>query len=198
MLGVVHDRVASSDYPKGITAHNDRRVLVDGNAEHVWIRVYETNHVELAVAHENVGVDDDFAHEPEAAAPIVLRDRALRRRFLAAEWQVIALNSCAGRPASDHAAAVEEREQLAMHLRVQIRVLVPPRVVHVRRIGFDVVADASLKDRQPVDEGGGVVLENGVDSRALNDRGRGGNVVLAAGLPVVVLPPFLEVVEPDD
>src|SRR5439155_16329183 len=74
--------------------------------------------------------------------------------------------------------------------------VVPPRVVDVRRIGFDVVADASLKDRQPVDEGGGVVLENGVDSRALNDRGRGGNVVLAAGLPVVVLPPFLEVVEP--
>src|SRR5712691_11199156 len=48
------------------------------------------------------------------------------------------------------------------------------------------------------DERGVVVPEHRVNRRAVDDRRRRGDVVLAAGLPVVVLPPLLEVVEAGD
>src|SRR5439155_21413290 len=64
---------------------------------------------------------------------------------------------------------------------------VAPGIVDVRRVGADIVADALLEDRRPVDEGRVVVLENRIDRRAVDDRGRRRHVVLACRLAVGVL-----------
>src|SRR5206468_11201768 len=130
------------------------------------------------------------ASEPDARAPVPIASRIPGQADARAPLRVPddGRATLIFRAVEIEAGAEVEREAAA----------VAPRVVEVRRVRADVVADALLEDRQPVDERGVVVPELRVNRRAVDDRRRRGDVVLAAGLPVVVLPPLLEVVEAGD
>ncbi len=114
---IVDQHGAFPDYLELIAPHDDSRVFVQADAQHMRVSRYELDQLELTIPREHVLVDCAVLDETEADL-MIANDLAITRGVTPRQERP--LYRCPGGSSSDHSSALEHPVELPLGQRAQI------------------------------------------------------------------------------